>query len=130
MECTQDPSYAKLNIQKTSEAVVIFPATQNLNLCFVSYLLPCFLFLGRGIPNELAAGEYPATISKELLPSASVVANKLLWYDQELRSTLTFASENRCCADIALLFNHVVNNDYTPFQAALLYLINVTQRYV
>ncbi|XP_061584402.1 uncharacterized protein LOC133449284 [Cololabis saira] len=101
---------------------------------------------GRGIPNELAAGGCLAKVSEELLPCASVVANT---YEQDLRCSLTWESafgsdpfsseEGRCHAeqsfaenypDISLLFNHVVNNDDTPFQDALICLMNVTARYV
>lgn len=103
------------------------------------------ILIGHGIPSELAAGGCLAKISEELLPSATVVANM---YKEELGSSLTRVScfgndpfsseEDRCHAeqdfadnypDITVLYNHVVNNDYTHFQDALLYLMNVTQRY-
>ncbi|XP_029939783.1 uncharacterized protein LOC115382217 isoform X2 [Salarias fasciatus] len=101
---------------------------------------------GRGIPNELAAGGCTAKVPEEWLPSASVVANL---YEQELGSRLTWVSvfgadpftseEDRCHAeqdftsnypDISILLNHAVNNNTNPFQDALLYLIDVTRRYV
>ncbi|XP_038162643.1 uncharacterized protein LOC119797577 [Cyprinodon tularosa] len=101
---------------------------------------------GRGIPNELAADGCLAKVSEELLPCASVVGNL---YEQDLGSSLTWESvfgadpfsceEDRCHAeqifaenypDISLIFNHVVNNDDTPFQDALICLMNVTARYV
>nr|XP_033474294.1 uncharacterized protein LOC117251836 [Epinephelus lanceolatus] len=101
---------------------------------------------GHGIPNELAAGGCPAKVSEELLPCASVVANM---YEQDLGSSQTWKSafgadpfsseEGRCHAeqsfaenypDIPLLFNHVVNNEDTPYQDALICLMNVTARYV
>lgn len=109
---------------------------------------PFFLdyVLGRGIPNELAADGCLAKVSEELLPCASVVGNL---YEQDLGSSLTWESvfgadpfsceEDRCHAeqifaenypDISLIFNHVVNNDDTPFQDALICLMNVTARYV
>lgn len=92
---------------------------------------------------ELAAGGCPAKILEELPPSASVMTNM---YEQDLGSLLTWVSvngtdpfssdEDRCHAeqdfaenypDISLLFNYVVNNYYSPFQDALLFIMSVTQ---
>uniref|UniRef100_A0A1A8P269 Integrase core domain-containing protein n=1 Tax=Nothobranchius pienaari TaxID=704102 RepID=A0A1A8P269_9TELE len=101
---------------------------------------------GRGIPNELSANRCLTEVSEELLPCASVVANM---YEQDLGSSLTWVStfgtdpfsseEDRIHAeqdfaidypDMSLLFNQVVNGDHTPFQDALISLMNVTERYV
>ncbi|XP_073326353.1 uncharacterized protein [Pagrus major] len=101
---------------------------------------------GKGTPNNLAGSGCPKKIPQELLPH-SVEAADL--YRQQLGSSLTPQStfgvdpfsteqdkvlaENQFAdtySDISELFSQAVNNDFTPYKEALLFLINTTRRNV
>ena len=117
-------------------------------MCYNFFLLwlKMFPLQGRGIPNELAAAGCPAQISEDLLPSASVAADR---YEQEFGSSLsreaafgvdpfhTEADRSRAQRDFAVtypdpsvIFDNVVNNDHSAFHEALFCLLNATERNV
>jgi hypothetical protein len=112
-------------------------------MCYNLFLLwlKMFPLQGRGIPNELAAAGCPAQISEDLLPSASVAADR---YEQEFESSHsreaafgvdpfhTEAERDFAVAypDPSVIFDNVVNNDHSAFHEALFCLLNAPERNV
>ncbi|TKS70002.1 hypothetical protein D9C73_004069 [Collichthys lucidus] len=101
---------------------------------------------GKGTPNDLAGSGCPKKIPQELLPHSAEAAEL---YRQQLGSTLTpqstfgidpflteedkLMAENQFAeqySDISELLSRAVNNDFTPYKEALLFLITTTRRNV
>ncbi|TKS77865.1 hypothetical protein D9C73_011956 [Collichthys lucidus] len=101
---------------------------------------------GKGTPNDLAGSGCPKKIPQELLPHSAEAAEL---YRQQLESTLTpqstfgvdpflteedkLMAENQFAeqySDISELLSRAVNNDFTPYKEALLFLITTTRRNV
>lgn len=100
-----------------------------------------FYCLGHGIPKQCAASGCPVKIVEQLLPSAAVVAAQ---YEEELGFSLnirvwsmSFYLRGRYARsrfffretylDISLLCNKAANQNFVPFQDALLSLIRYTR---
>ena len=104
----------------------------------------CLYFTGKGTPNDLAGSGCPKKIPQELLPHSAEAAEL---YRQQLGSSLTpqstfgvdqflteedkLMAENQFAeqySDISELMSRAINNDFTPYKEALLFLITTTRR--
>lgn len=114
------------------------------HLLIVVFKISCILlFLGRGVPNEVAGRhDGSAQVDSARFPPGETVAE---WYFQDIGSHLTqpgnfaptpFPSENaqrecerhfvNVCPPVDFLLDSAINRNFQPLQDAIRQLINIT----